>query len=94
MANFIRHFDNVLENLEVTGKKVRHFDNDPYHISLSPGRRQTVSPGEGDPKRGKVDTWVHFKTSKGGQVSSKRHNSIDEIFRQHFYLLKYQKLFS
>ena len=29
MANFIRHFDNVLENLEVTGKKVRHFDNDP-----------------------------------------------------------------
>ena len=30
MANFIRHFDNVLENLGVTGKKVRHFDNDPY----------------------------------------------------------------
>ena len=29
MANFIRHFDKVLENLEVTGKKVRHFDNDP-----------------------------------------------------------------
>ena len=29
MANFIRHFYNVLENLEVTGKKVRHFDNDP-----------------------------------------------------------------
>ena len=35
-----------------------------------------------------------FETSKGGQVSSKRHNFIDEIFRQHFYLLKYQKLFS
>ena len=32
MANFIRHFDNVLENLEVTGKKVRHFDNDPAGI--------------------------------------------------------------
>ena len=26
---FIRHFDNVLENFDVTGKKVRHFDNDP-----------------------------------------------------------------
>ena len=34
MANFIRHFDNVLENLEVTGKKVRHFDNDPIIFNL------------------------------------------------------------
>ena len=34
MANFIRHFDKILENLEVTGKKVRHFDNDPETIAV------------------------------------------------------------
>ena len=43
----------------------------PYHISLSPGRRQTVSPGEGDPKRGKVDTWVHLKLQKADRYRPK-----------------------
>ena len=31
-----------------------------YHIFLS-GRRETVSPGEGDPEGAKVDMSVHFK---------------------------------
>ena len=64
----------------------------PYHISLSSRRRQTVSPGDGDPEGAKVDMRT-FQTSKDGQGSSRRHNFIDEIFHQHFYLLKYQKLF-
>ena len=46
------------------------------------------------PQKGQSWHLGTFETSKGGQVSSKRHNFIDEIFRQHFYLLKYQKLFS
>ena len=62
----------------------------PYHIILSPGRRQTMSPGECDPEGAKVDMST-FQTSKDGQGSSKRHNFIGEIFHQHFYLLKYLK---
>ena len=45
MANFIRHFDNVLENLEVTGKKVRHFDNDPFQTDDGSLNQSNHRPG-------------------------------------------------
>ena len=64
-----------------------------YHISLSPWRHQTVSPGEASPEEGNLKkvTLVHLKLLQDGRESSKRHNFIVEISHRHFYLLKYQK---
>ena len=71
MANFIRHFDNVLENLEVTGKRVRHFDNDPLGTARTRTKKileipDQLGPGPGKFNKSRNSSDQHRKNFRNG----------------------------